>query len=46
VGDSRKELSASTSARLDEIWTETIDAEFGYSTYQHLAKDLRVGSRT
>jgi len=41
VGDHRRELSSQTLARFDEIWAETIGAEFGYPTYQHLVIDLR-----
>ncbi len=41
VGDHRHELSSQTLARFDEIWAETIGAEFGYPTYQHLVTDLR-----
>lgn len=40
VGDHHDELSPQTSERFDEIWTETIGAEFGYSTYEDLVTDL------
>ena len=40
VGEHRRELSGRTLERFDEIWTETIGAEFGYLTYQHLVTDL------
>ena len=40
VGDYLHELSGGTTARLDEIWAETIGAEFGYPTYEDLREDL------
>lgn len=40
VGTNRNELSATTAARLDRLWTETIGAEFGYATYDQLVADL------
>lgn len=45
VGGHRDELSAQTLERFDEIWAETIGAEFGYPTYRHLVEDLRGNNR-
>ncbi len=46
VGDHRHELSLETAARFDEIWADTIEAEFGFLTYQDLAVDLRHSRRS
>lgn len=40
VGDHRHELSPEIVARLDEIWMQTIAAEFAHATYEDLAADL------
>lgn len=42
VGANRTELLASTAGGLDEIWRQTIAAEFDYATYQDLVTDLEV----
>lgn len=44
VGDHRHELSAETVKALDQIWADTIQAQFGYASYEDLVADLR-GSR-
>ena len=41
VGDHRHDLPPAMLARFDEIWANTIEAEYGYSTYLDLATDLR-----
>ncbi len=41
VGRNRQELSAATRERLDEIWADTIAAEFGYTTYNDLDAAVR-----
>lgn len=42
VGTHQAELPASTADRVDEIWGQTIGAEFGYPTYEDLVTDLRI----
>lgn len=40
VGGHRHELPDETVAELDQIWMDTIAAEFGFATYEELAADL------
>ena len=40
AGDHCHEFPARTLNRFDEIWTETIGTEFGYTTYDDLVTDL------
>lgn len=42
VGLNRRELSANTRQRLDELWQQTITPEFGYTSYEQLQNDLSV----
>jgi hypothetical protein len=42
VGANRTELLPSTAERLDEIWHQTIGAEHGWPTYQHLVSALEL----
>lgn len=41
VGQNRQELASATREKLDEIWAETIAAEFGYTTYDDLQRAIR-----
>lgn len=44
VGTNREKLSPDTKQLLDNIWRETIEADFGWATYSELDAAIRASS--